>query len=97
MDYNDDEYANINIYWNSHNLVHSKGELWTTGFVEYVIPYLSGGGLGNARTAPGCTYRPRVSLDSFACTFLVNSRAVTGTVLLGPATFHLKPKGPGGG
>ena len=69
MDYNDDEYANINIYWNLHNLVYSKGELWTTGFVKYVIPYLSGGRLGNARTAPGCIYRPRVSLDSFACTF----------------------------
>ena len=68
-DYNDDEYANINIYWNLHNLVYSKGELWTTCFVKYVIPYLSGGRLGNARTAPGCIYRPRVSLDSFACTF----------------------------
>ena len=26
-DYNDDEHANINIYWNLHDLVHSKGEL----------------------------------------------------------------------
>ena len=67
-DYDNDKCANINIYWNLHNLMYPMGELWTTGFLKYVIPYLSGGRLGNARTAPGCIYRSRVSLDSFACT-----------------------------
>ena len=67
-DSDNDTCTNINIYWISLNLMYPMDELWTTGFLKYVIPYLSGGRLGNARTTPGCIYRSRVSLDSFACT-----------------------------
>ena len=65
--FDNDDRTNINIYWISLNLMYPMDELWATGFLKYVIPYLSGGRLGNARTTPGCIYRPRVSLDSFAC------------------------------
>ena len=58
--------TNAYIYWLSYNLMYPMDyvfdiELLTTGFLKFVVLYLSGGSLGNARTVLGCTYRPRVS------------------------------------
>ena len=82
--FDNNDFTNVNIYWISLNLMYPMDELWTTGYVKYVVPYLSGGSLGNARTVPGCTYRPRVSLDSFVHDVYVGSSCRQRTVRMRP-------------